>query len=127
MKKAALFLTVAFTSQLVFAGGFPRESYNGALLGTVVGGLWGGHCHDHWSGRGAAIGAGVGLALGTLAGEARRAEERRFCQATIDYASAPPISTSVHQQPAAPRSGWTAQAAPNRIPDAPRVPDAPTF
>jgi hypothetical protein len=135
MKKAICILVTSLVAGGAFASGLPRESYSGALWGTIIGGLSGGRCHDHWSGRGAAIGAGIGFAVGTLAGEARRAEERRYhrIDSTPAYGYAVPgpvpnssIATAAKTSPTA-SSVCSGSAAPHRIPDAPRVPDAPTF
>ena len=112
---------------------FSPEAFGGALLGTVIGGIAGSNCHHGFSGNGAAIGAGVGLAAGAILGEVRRQN---------DYASQPyyyyPAPTAYVQsvlpgQPTpaqpAPQAYWAApgQAKVHQIPDAPRVPGAPTF
>lgn len=113
------------------AGGLPPESFDGALWGGIIGGFAGADCRHGFSGEGAAIGAGIGFAVGTLAGESRRAAERRY----YSYSYAPPVSygyvgaSYVVQPVAVPAAAPAAAPRPafNRIPDAPRVPDAPTF
>lgn len=134
MKRAIAIMVVALACRTAWAG-LPPESFGGALWGTMIGGLWGGNCHDSWSGQDAAIGAGIGFVVGTLAGEARRAEERRYVIAapaygyTVPVSSAqPPMSVPVPPQidlPKQPRT-WASKSQ-HQIPDAPRVPDAPTF
>ncbi len=51
---------------------FSPEAVNGALLGTMIGGIAGSDCHHGFSGNGAAIGAGIGLASGAILGEVQR-------------------------------------------------------
>jgi hypothetical protein len=64
---------------------FSPEALNGAMFGSLMGGLIGGSgnngcgnnyygCGNSFSGQGAAIGAGVGLLAGALVGQARREE-----------------------------------------------------
>lgn len=135
MRRAMCMLGVFLVGSVAFAGGLPRESYSGAIWGTIIGGLSGGRCHDRWSGRGAAIGAGVGFTLGTLAGEARRAEERRYhrLESAPAYGYSIPESMPCADKAAAAKTSptspsvWVGAPGSHRIPDAPRVPDAPTF
>ena len=128
MKK--LILIVLASSGLTGAQAqlFGPDALGGAFLGAMIGGVAGGNSHNGFSGNGAAIGAGVGWAAGALLGEVRRHDY---------YASQPyyyyPART-VYVQPAlpaqpAPRTYWAAPvpARDHQIPDAPRVPDAPTF
>jgi hypothetical protein len=133
MKRAIAILVVVQACRAAWAG-LPPESFGGAFWGTMIGGLWGGNCHDSWSGKNAAIGAGIGLAVGTLAGESRRAEERRYMSAapvygyTVPVSSPPPVAVLVRPQPDLPKQSKTwASTSQHQIPDAPRVPDAPTF
>jgi hypothetical protein len=100
---------------------FSPDAMGGAFLGAMIGGVAGSNCHNGFSGNGAAIGAGVGLAAGAVLGEVRRQ----------DYyypASAAYVQPAVPPQPA-PQAYWAAPdpARVHQIPDAPRVPDAPTF
>lgn len=64
---------------------FSPEALNGAMFGSLMGGLIGGSgnnscgynyygCGNGFSGQGAAIGAGVGLLAGALVGQARQSE-----------------------------------------------------
>lgn len=113
----------------VYAPAPPRPNYavGGTLLGAMAGGLIGAGNHQGW--EGAAIGAASGLVLGTVAEATAQKRERDWASAQTAGAAAPPA------QPAAPPT----QAAPQayqpvppptpayQIPDAPRVPDAPSF
>jgi hypothetical protein len=146
-----LILTVLAAGALTSASAqlFSPESVNGALLGTFIGGIAGSDCHHGFSGTGAAIGAGVGLLVGAVAGEVHRqncyasqpyyySPAPVYAQPGYGYGYAPtyvsmPAYVVAPPQPkyAAPRlqvcppatnAGWGHQ-----IPDAPRVPDAPTF
>ena len=119
MKWCLFILITALAVPATKAAGLPRESVGGAVWGALIGGLAGGDCRHAWSGKGAAIGAGVGFVAGTLAGESRRAAEGQY------YYSQPTRYTYVAQPVATPRP--QAQSARPQIPNAPRVPDAPTF
>lgn len=120
---------------------FSRESVDGALLGTFIGGAVGGGRHCGWSGSGAAIGAGIGFAVGAIASESCR--ERYYyspyvyapyCGYGYDYSYRPAYHVESQAQTATPavrvvrRATWqTALVSAHKVPDAPRVPDAPTF
>ncbi len=127
------------------------EAWGGAFFGAMFGGLAGADCHHDFSGTGAAIGAGVGFVVGAIAGEANR--RSGSVDAVPAYAPAvyaqpgygyvygyapPPRAVPVVPPPAAPPKATpkptqkvTRAAKPSsplvQIPDAPRVPDAPTF
>ena len=114
-----LILTILAAGALTSAPAqlFSPQALNGAFLGSMIGGIAGGnHCHG-FSGNGAAIGAGVGLLAGAAVGEAQR---RSY------YASQPCYyyPATAYAQPDQPA---TSVAWEHQIPDAPRVPDAPTF
>jgi uncharacterized protein YcfJ len=106
----------------------PSYAWSGAALGGVTGAIIGNNSHGRTA-EGAAIGAGAGLLLGGIAdatGNQRRAQT--------------PVATARPRQPVpvprpAPASAPSVQP-PNpsgqsqiqhQIPDAPRVPDAPSF
>jgi len=101
MKK--LLVTVMASAALLPASAqlFSPEALNGAVFGSLLGGLIGGSgnngcgyynsCGNGFSGEGAAIGAGVGLLAGALVGEARRSE----AAATESYAYAPAPTVNV--------------------------------
>jgi len=97
----------------------PNYAVGGTLIGAASGALIGEGTSGK-PGQGAAIGAAAGLVLGGIAEHnARRRESAPPAQSQY-IASAP--------APAARQSAWqSAPVAYNRIPDAPRVPDAPTF
>jgi uncharacterized protein YcfJ len=80
---------------------FSPEALNGAMFGSLMGGLIGGSgnngcgynyygCGNGFSGQGAAIGAGVGLLAGALVGQARRDEY--YSGETYAYSPAPTVS-----------------------------------
>lgn len=93
----------------------PNYAVGGTLLGAASGALIGEGTSGK-PGRGAAIGAAAGLVLGSLAEHDARQREAAM---TATYA--PPTLT-------ARSSVWqSAPPSPYQIPDAPRVPDAPTF
>jgi len=150
MKKLAL--TVMLLSSTLVPGRaqlFGPEAWSGALFGTFFGGLAGADCHHGFSGTGAAIGAGVGFALGAIAGEANRRATYPYgapyngsivyAQPGYGYAyvttpnfppppphvvaSAKPVAKSAKKSVTAAKS----HSAVVQIPDAPRVPDAPSF
>ena len=149
MKKLAL--TVILLSTMLVPGRaqlFGPEAWSGAFFGSLFGGLAGADCHHGFSGTGAAIGAGVGFTLGAIAGESNRRasyaygtphyEPVAYAQPGYGYAY-----TITPSRPPAPRVAAPARPAPKRIakpahvakhplvvvqiPDAPRVPDAPSF
>jgi hypothetical protein len=149
MKKIAL--TLVLLSSMLVSGRaqlFGPEAWTGAVFGTFFGGLAGADCHHGFSGTGAAIGAGVGFTLGAIAGESNRR-----CS---DVSGTPSYAPVVYAQPGygytyvaapscppAPRVVASPKTAVKpvkksvpaakpplavvQIPDAPRVPDAPSF
>jgi hypothetical protein len=144
MKRVFLILAIAFASHNVRAAGLPPESFGGAAWGALIGGLSGADCHNNWSNDGAWIGAGVGFLTGTLIGESRRQQYKNAPYAYpppaygYGYAPAPIYSAPRPSRPsyvpsrspasAARHSVWQSAPEPRyQIPDAPRVPDAPTF
>jgi len=126
------------------------DALGGALMGTVIGGVAGGNCHNGFSGNGAAIGAGIGLAAGAILGTVQQQSARAsrpcvyypapvaFAQPGYGYAYAPVYTaTRVYAAPR-PRPNYAVggtfvgaraggRIGVHQIPDAPRVPDAPTF
>jgi len=149
MKRLILTILAAGALTTASAQFLSFEALNGALLGTMIGGIAGGDCHHGFSGNGAAIGAGVGLLAGAVVGEVNR---RSYYASQPGYYYYPaPVSVSpgygygpafvsapVYVAPPPPRPSyvaprpqvWRAAANPGwarQIPDAPRVPDAPTF
>lgn len=111
----------------------PNYAVGGTLLGAASGALIGSGI-DHQTWQGAAIGAGAGLVLGGLAEYSAKKHEKKLA-ATTQPSSAPhpqaqaqadPPPSQVTSQPCATSTyHWT--TPPPQIPDAPRVPDAPTF
>jgi len=114
----------------------PNYAVSGTLLGAASGALIGaGSCE---AGKGAAIGAAAGLVLGSVA-ELARTKSQPKPAATPTVPEAVPtanhpetVATAIAEAPA----GITSQPCPTstytwtprpQIPDAPRVPDAPTF
>ena len=89
-----LILTILAAGALTSASAqlFSPQALDGALLGTVIGGIAGGNHHHGFSGSGAAIGAGVGLLAGAVVGEAQR--KSYYASQPYYYYSAP-----VHAQP----------------------------
>lgn len=107
------------------AQGLPPESFGGALWGAMIGGILGSDCHHGFSGTGAAIGAGVGFLAGTIAGEARRTSgEPHPAYTAVSVSAGYPAGGSPYSAVTPSKS---AVVAARQIPDAPRVPDAPTF
>ena len=114
----------------------PRPNYavSGTLVGALAGGLIGTGYHQGWEDAG--IGAASGLVLGSVAEVAAQAHEQKWAAAQIPPppaaqavpAGAPVQPTATPAQPA-PNAYWAASApaSVHQIPDAPRVPDAPTF
>ena len=104
------------------------DALGGALVGTVIGGVAGGNCHNGFSGNGAAIGAGIGLAAGAILGTVQ--QQNSYAAQPVYYYPTPAAyaPASAPARPA-PQNYWaaTAPTSVNQIPDAPRVPDAPTF
>jgi uncharacterized membrane protein len=98
-------------------GARPNYAVSGTLTGAAAGALIGEGTSGK-PGQGAAIGAAVGLVLGSVAEQQARQRER------ADFAGHRLPVTVVPDRP----SVWQASLAPrHQIPDAPRVPDAPTF
>src|SRR5437773_2399497 len=121
MKK--LVLTVLSASALISAQAqlISPEAWNGAFWGSLIGGVAGSGHHHGFSGQGAAIGAAAGLLLGGAAELAARRHEGQ-------PAAVHTVATAIPAAPATPaRWGRVAPAHYYQIPDAPRVPDAPTF
>jgi hypothetical protein len=138
MKRLILTILTAGARTSASAQLFSPESLNGALLGTMIGGIVWGDCHHGFSGSGAAIGAGVGLLAGAVVGGVQR--QNYYASQPYYYYPAPVYVQPVYQaypsaQPPASPAAPAPQAyrpAANRvwahqIPDAPLVPDAPTF
>jgi len=93
----------------------PNYAVGGTLVGAASGALIGEGTSGK-PGQGAAIGAAAGLVVGSLAEHNARRREK-----AVAAARQTPVYTP-------PQSAWApAPAIYNRIPDAPRVPDAPTF
>jgi len=101
MKK--LLVTVMASATLLSAQAqlFSPEALNGAMFGSLMGGLIGGSgnngcgynyngCGNSFSGQGAAIGAGVGLLAGALLGHARQNEY--YAEQPSVYTPAPTVS-----------------------------------
>ena len=149
MKKLAL-TVLLLSSMLVPARAqlFGPEAWTGAFFGTFFGGLAGADCHHGFSGTGAAIGAGVGFTLGAIAGESNRRSSYAYGTpyygpvvyaqpgygyahiTTPSYSPAPHIAASAKPAPKPMRKSVPAARPPLavvQIPDAPRVPDAPSF
>ncbi len=112
----------------------PNYAVNGTLLGAASGALIG--AGNHQAGEGAAIGAAAGLVLGGIAeAAAKKHEQRAVVAAQTTPASAMAVANAVEPQPATqaqvtsrPSADSTYYWTPRpQIPDAPRVPDAPTF
>jgi hypothetical protein len=151
MKKLAL--TVILMSTMLVPGRaqlFAPEAWSGAFFGSLFGGLAGADCHHGFSGTGAAIGAGVGFTLGAIAGESNRRASYAYGTPgygpvayaqpgygyTYTYATTPSCPPAPHvAKPLRPATKRIAKPAPVakhplavvQIPDAPRVPDAPSF
>jgi hypothetical protein len=112
----------------------PNYAVGGTLLGALTGGLIGASQHHGWEGAG--IGAAAGLVLGSVAEIAAEKHEEKMVYATVPPPLPPPPVPVMVMQPAvvvaAPAPAPTpvypqVYISPNQIPDAPRVPDAPTF
>jgi len=129
MKRLLFSLVVAGSLMSAHAQGLPPESFGGALWGAMIGGMLGGDCCHGFSGTGAAIGAGFGFIAGTIAGEARRQENESYSALSPSRGNSgttgPTSPQQATQQPVANQK--TASVVTHQIPDAPRVPDAPTF
>ena len=92
MKKFALILVSCVSVIQTQAQLFRPEAVEGALWGSLIGGIAGReHCYG-FSGRGAAIGAGVGLLAGSIIGESRRYS---YCDTPgYVYATTPGVNVS---------------------------------
>jgi uncharacterized protein YcfJ len=111
-----------------YAPARPNYTVNGTLVGALAGGLIGAADHKGWEGAG--IGAASGLVVGGFAEAAAQKRDREW----IPVPPPPPVALSPPPPPVPPppTASRTAQpvvkSAPiHQIPDAPRVPDAPTF
>jgi hypothetical protein len=125
-----LILTILAASALMTARAqlFSPQAFNGALLGTFIGGIAGGNCHTGFSGEGAAIGAGIGWLAGALVG----AVERQSYYASQPYYSYPAaayaqpgygyVYTPAHTT--TPAYTYVPQPVPSAVPAAP--PPRPT-
>ncbi|HEU0040685.1 MAG TPA: hypothetical protein VFR76_15570 [Verrucomicrobiae bacterium] len=157
MKKIVLTLSATALLLSAQAQLFSPESFSGALWGSLIGGVVGGDCRHGFSGEGAAIGAGAGLLAGAILGETRRQASvgygynsspapacsspyvycapNSYCAAPIQPQQSQPASRQTdpkpqtrQTKPAGTAKGISAsQPVLHQIPDAPRVPDAPTF
>ena len=98
----------------------PNYAVSGTLIGAASGALIGQGAGDK-PGQGAAIGAAAGLVLGSVAEHSARKHE----SAPAGLGQTAPAATPGKVAP-----GTIRQRAPaprHQVPDAPRVPDAPTF
>ena len=109
----------------------PNYAVGGTLLGAASGALIGQGSGS--AGEGAAIGAGAGLLLGGIAEYAARKKQQKATKAYAAPAPQPPqvqyhqpTPSEITSKPA-PNSTYYWTSPPRQIPDAPRVPDAPTF
>jgi outer membrane lipoprotein SlyB len=113
----------------------PNYAVGGTLLGAASGALIG--AGNNQAGKGAAIGAAAGLVLGSVAQLAAKNQEQKLVAAQttpqpVSVAamqdSRPQTQDSSAQITSQPVATSTYQWAPRpQIPDAARVPDAPTF
>ena len=93
----------------------PNYAVGGTLLGAASGALIGEGASGK-PGQGAAIGAAAGLVLGGLAEHHARKSE------------APPVPARTQSAPVNQTLVWqSTPRSPHQVPDAPLVPDAPTF
>jgi len=111
-----------------YAPARPNYAVNGTLAGALAGGLIGAADHKGWEGAG--IGAASGLVVGSLAEAATQKRDREW----IPVPPPPPVPSSSLPPPPRPPATAPRVAQPvvkpapiHQIPDAPRVPDAPTF
>ena len=109
----------------------PNYAVGGTLLGAASGALIGAGSGD--AGAGAAIGAAAGLVAGSVAEASARHHERRAAVAiqptsvateSMPVATTTPVAEITSRPVASSTYYWTTRP---QIPDAPRVPDAPTF
>lgn len=114
----------------------PNYAVGGTLLGAASGALIG--AGNRNAGEGAAIGAAAGLVLGSVAEASARRQEQRIAQAAVASTYQPQVQTytPASPEPSPTRADVTSSPVANstyywtprpQIPDAPRVPDAPTF
>lgn len=125
----------------------PNYAVGGTAVGALAGGLIGAANHKGWEGAG--IGAASGLVVGTIAEVAARKQEQKQWSATASQThnfqpesqgqpTPPPMRSAAPPQQARPQmtvaSATTTsafskqpQVVVHQIPDAPRVPDAPSF
>jgi hypothetical protein len=115
----------------------PNYAVGGTLLGAASGALIG--AASDQPGEGAAIGAAAGLVLGGIAEHATRKQERKVAtvqappapqpapQSPSSEVESPRLSESQVTSKPGPTSTYYWTDPPPQIPDAPRVPDAPTF
>src|SRR5437879_2794459 len=127
MKKIILTTCVASALLTAQAQLFSPEAWNGALWGTLIGGVAGGGRHHGFSGEGAAIGAGAGFLLGSLASSARA--DRAYYYGPPYAAGYYPAysSPSCYYYPSYPSYSYCIADAPtvNNAPTAPAAPQVP--
>lgn len=109
----------------------PDYAWSGAMLGGITGGIIGHNNHGRTA-EGVAIGTGAGLLLGSIAEAATDRRDWRTTSARVattqPIRAAQPAPLRARIQPAPPPPPAPVHAASvHQIPDAPRVPDAPTF
>jgi len=106
----------------------PNYAVGGTLVGALAGGLIGASQNNGWEGAG--IGAASGLVLGGIAEAVARNHEKKLSNPTSAVAVAHPPQAVYAPPPAQPMTTHKPPASPltvRQVPDAPRVPDAPTF
>jgi len=95
----------------------PSYKLGGTLVGAAAGAMIGEGVSDKpW--QGAAIGAAAGLVMGSIADRSARSQRTAHVSAAPDQLQATATTSSIWQAPSGPR---------HQIPDAPQVPDAPSF
>ena len=155
MKKLILTIVAAGALATAQAQLLSPQAFNGAVLGTFIGGIAGGDCHHGFSGEGAAIGAGIGWLAGALVGAAERqsyygsqpyyyAPAAPYAQPGYGYvytpvyasppayvSAAPPVPQAVPVASPPQRATPATRAAPRtywtaaKAVPAPQIPDAP--
>jgi hypothetical protein len=99
------------------AQGRPSYKLGGTLVGAAAGAMIGEGVSDKpW--QGAAIGAAAGLVMGSIADRSARSHGAAYVNTAPSQPQATATASSVWQTPIRPR---------HQIPDAPLVPDAPSF